>query len=146
MEYEFEAGLIDEPQECDLHGLTPPGTLSAADKQWVLKWYPPMSPSLPTLKAFETVTVELAAGQPIDVVIKPTETRKYKIETRGATDTVMVLFENFGDTPRYLSGDDDSGEDRNASITYRLFRGRTYTVRLRVYNPGQSGKTSLIYS
>ena len=105
-----------------------------------------MSPHLPTLQAFQPVTVELAAGQQIDYLIKPTETRKYRIETRGATDTLMLLFENFGDTPRYLSGDDDSSEDRNASITYRLFYGRTYTVRLRVYNPGQSGRTSLIYS
>ena len=34
MEYEFEPGLIDEPEEYDLNGLAPPGTLSAADKQW----------------------------------------------------------------------------------------------------------------
>ena len=29
MEYEFEPGLIDEPEEYDINGLTPPGTLSA---------------------------------------------------------------------------------------------------------------------
>ena len=28
MEYEFEPGLIDEPQQYDINGLTPPGTLS----------------------------------------------------------------------------------------------------------------------
>jgi len=46
----------------------------------------------------------------------------------------------------YLAGDDDSGEDRNASITYKLFQGRSYIVRLRLYYPGQSGKTLLMYS
>ena len=48
--------------------------------------------------------------------------------------------------PRYLAGDDDSGEDRNASVTYKLFKGRTYTVRLRLYYPGQTGTTSLMLS
>jgi hypothetical protein len=32
MEYEFEPGLIDEPEQYDINGLTPPGTLSSADK------------------------------------------------------------------------------------------------------------------
>ena len=36
MQYEFEPGLIDEPQTYDIHGLTPRGTVSAADKQWRL--------------------------------------------------------------------------------------------------------------
>ena len=40
MEYEFDKGLIDEPEKYDLNGLFPPGVLSKADKEWVLKWYP----------------------------------------------------------------------------------------------------------
>jgi hypothetical protein len=40
MEYEFEPGLIDEPEEYDINGLTPPATLSSADKEWARKWYP----------------------------------------------------------------------------------------------------------
>src|SRR3954454_1350106 len=53
MEYEFEPGLIDEPQKYDVNGLTPPGTLSAADKEWALKWYPPLPASVPTLQPFQ---------------------------------------------------------------------------------------------
>jgi hypothetical protein len=34
MEYEFEPGLIDEPEKYDINGLTPPGTLSNADQEW----------------------------------------------------------------------------------------------------------------
>ena len=39
-----------------------------------------------------------------------------------------------------------SGADRNASITYKLFEGRTYVARLRLFYPGASGNTSLMYS
>jgi hypothetical protein len=35
--------------------------------------------------------------------------------------------------------------DRNAQIVQKLFKGRTHVVRLRLYYPGQSGKTSLTY-
>lgn len=146
MEYEFEPGLIDEPQQYDVNGLIPPGTLSAADKEWALKWYPPLPTSVPTLQPFQPAVVDLAVGQQVDFVIKPTASRKYTIETKGATDTLLVLFEDIGGEPRYLSGDDDSGEDRNASISYKLFAGRSYIVRLRLYYPGQTGQTSVSYS
>jgi hypothetical protein len=146
MEYEFEPGLIDEPEQYDVHGLTPPATLSAADRQWALKWYPPLQASLMTLQPFQPAVLDLAAGQQADFSIKPMASRKYKIETKGASDTLLVLFEDINGVPRYLSGDDDSGEDRNASITYKLFQGRNYIVRLRLYHPGMSGKTSLMYS
>lgn len=146
MEYEFEAGLIDEPEEYDVNGLTPPGTLSNADKEWAVTWYPPLEAAAPALQPFQAATVELAAGQQVDFAINPTESRKYRIETKGASDTLLVLFENFDGEPRFVAGDDDSGEDRNATIVHKLFKGRSYIARLRLYYPGQSGKTSLIYS
>jgi hypothetical protein len=146
MEYEFEPGLIDEPEKYDINGLIPPGTLSNTDKQWVAKWYPPMTEVIPTLEPFEVVTAELTSGQQIDYIFKPAESRKYRIETKGAIDTLLVLFENIDGVPRYLSGDDDSGEERNACIVHRLRRGRSFTIRLRVNYPGISGKTSLIVS
>lgn len=146
MEYEFEPGLIDEPEQYDRDGLTPPGTLSVADKEWALKWYPSQKAALPELPPFQTVAADLAAGQQVDYAIKPSSSRKFRIETKGATDTLLVLFEEIDGEPRYLTGDDDSGDDRNAVIEYKLFAGRTYIIRLRLYYPGQSGKTSLMYS
>jgi hypothetical protein len=146
MEYEFEPGLIDEPQQYDVNGLTPPGTLSSADKAWAVKWYPPLKAALPTLQPLKMVTANLAPGQQMDYAIKPSASRKYKIETKGASDTLLALFEVINGEPRFLAGDDDSGEDRNASISYRLFKGRNYITRLRLYHPGQTGKTSLMYS
>lgn len=146
MEYEFESGLIDEPEAYDVNGLTPPGTLSAADKQWSLKWYPGLKATLPTIQPFDAVAVDLAAGQQVDFAIKPASSRKFKIETKGASDTLLVLFEEINGEPRFLAGDDDSGEDRNATITCKLFKDRSYIARLRLYYPGQSGKTSLMLS
>jgi len=146
MEYEFEPGLIDKPDKYDVNGLTPPGTLSGSDKEWALKWYPALTMQLKTLQPFQSVAVDLAAGQQVDFAIKPTSSRKYTIDTKGASDTLLVLFEETDGGPRYLSGDDDSGEDRNASITYKLFQGRSYIIRLRLYYPGQSGTVSLMLS
>ncbi|MEO6238110.1 MAG: hypothetical protein ABIQ52_14025, partial [Vicinamibacterales bacterium] len=145
MEYEFEPGLIDEPEKYDVNGLTPPGTLSKADKQWAVKWYPGLTTAPTTLQPFQSLVVELAAGQQVDAAIKPTESRTYRIETKGASDTLLVLFEDINGEARFVAGDDDSGEDRNASISHKLFKGRSYIVRLRLYYPGQSGKTSLMY-
>jgi hypothetical protein len=144
MEYEFEPGLIDEPQQYDLNGLFPPGTLSNADKTWVAKWYPTATSQPPTLEPFKSTSAELAAGQQIDYVFQPSGTRKYTIATKGAADTLLALFEEVNGQPRYLTADDDSGEDRNASISYKCFAGRKYHVRLRLYYPGQTGVTSLM--
>ena len=89
---------------------------------------------------------DLAAGQQIDFAIKPTESRKYTIETKGASDTLLVLFEDINGEPRFLAGDDDSGEDRNASIIVQAVQGSELHRALRLYYPGQSGKTSVMYS
>jgi hypothetical protein len=65
--------------------------------------------------------------------------RRQHVDTRsqpkGASDTLLGLFEEINGQPRYLAADDDSGEDRNASITYKCFAGRKYHVRLRLYYP-----------
>jgi hypothetical protein len=144
MEYEFEPGLIDEPETYDVNGLYPPGTLSAPDRQWALTWYPGASATPASLEPFKSVAVDLAAGQQVDFVFVPPGSRKYTIATKGASDTLLGLFEEVDGQPRYLAADDDSGEDRNASITYKLFKGRTYHVRVRLYYPGQTGTTSVM--
>lgn len=144
MEYEFEPGLIDEPEQYDVNGLVPPGKLSKPDKDWVTKWYPTLTAQPPALEAFKAVSATLAAGQQIDYLFKPTESRKFTISTKGASDTLLGLFEDVNGVPRHLAADDDSGEDRNASIAYKLFVGRRYFVRLRLYHPGQTGITSLM--
>ncbi|MGE5049534.1 MAG: hypothetical protein ACM3PC_13235 [Deltaproteobacteria bacterium] len=146
MEYEFEPGLIAAPPPYDKQGITPPGKLSPEDKQWALKWYPAMPKTLPVLHPFKPAVMSLAAGKQADYAINPEDSRKYTVETRGGTDATLVLFEDVNGTPRYLAGDDDSGDERNAAIQYKLFAGRKYIARLRLNHPGASGKVSLMYS
>jgi hypothetical protein len=43
----------------------------------------------------------------------------------------MVLFENVEGHLRFLAGDDDSGEERNAKIDSMLLTGREYVLRIR---------------
>jgi hypothetical protein len=146
MEYEFGPGQIDEPQQYDVNGLVPPATLSAVDKELVVQWYPAAAPQTPALEPFKSLALDLAAGQQIDCTFTPPSSRKYTIATTGASDTLLGLFEQVGDEARYVAADDDSGEDRNARIEQKLFKGRTYHVRLRLYYPGQTGTTALMVS
>jgi hypothetical protein len=78
--------------------------------------------------------------------LKPTQSRRYTIATHGGSDTLLALFEQVDGEPRFITGDDDSGEDRNASIRQKLFRGRSYVVRLRLYYPGETGTTAVMVS
>ena len=146
MEYEFEPGLIAVPERYDAEGLTPPGVLSKSDKEWAIKWYPGDTPEATELQPFKTVAVDLKAGQQLDLVFRPTQSRNYTFATQGASDTLLTLFEHVSDEPRYLAADDDSGEERNATIKYKLFKGRTYSVRVRLYYAGQTGTTSVTVS
>jgi hypothetical protein len=146
MEYEFEPGLIDEPEQYDARGLVPPGTLSQSDIAWAAKWYPGNAPGPKELEVFKPVAVNLGAGEQLDLVIKPSQSRKYTVSTKGASDTLLTLFEEINGEARYLVADDDSGTDRNASIDYKLFKGRTYFVRLRLYYPGLTGTTAVTLS
>ena len=144
MEYWFPAGLIKKPAKY-AQGLNPAGGLSAADKKWVKTWYPALKVTTPTLKPFVSARLSLKPGQQVDYVIEPDATRTYVLGTFGKADTVMVLFEEVNGELRYVTGDDDSGTDRNAQITAKMFQGRKYVVRLRLYWAGGSGDTAIMY-
>jgi Astacin (Peptidase family M12A) len=144
MEYWFPEGLIVEPAKYS-GGLNPPGGLSPADKRWMKKWFPALRPTVPTLKPFASQPLSLSPGQQVDYAVVPEATRKYQFRTFGAADTVMVLFEEVDGELRYVTGDDDSGEDRNATFEVKMFKGRRYVVRLRLYWAGESGDTAVMY-
>lgn len=57
----------------------------------------------------------------------------------------MVLFEDVNGTSTHLNGDDDSRFDRNARITARLMKGRTYYLRVRLYYASATGKGAVIF-
>lgn len=143
MHYPFSAGLILEPAEYR-NGLRPAGGLSERDRTWVRTFYPPIRGRIPELRLFRPVFVDIEAGSQKNLVIRPESTRRYTIQTFGISDTVMVLFEEIDGELRYLTGDDDSGTVNNAKISRKLFPGREYVLRVRLYYSGGAGKTAVM--
>ncbi|MEV1080056.1 M12 family metallopeptidase [Streptomyces sp. NPDC050211] len=144
MEYPFSDGLILEPEQYRA-GLNPPGTLSPADKEFVLRWYPPTEAlQPPELQPFRSAPLRLAPGEQADFTIEPPETREYSVGTFGDSDTVVVVFEERDGEPRFLSGQDDGGTPHNAAIKVRLVKGRRYFVRVRLHSTWGSGDTAVM--
>lgn len=147
MHYSFEKGLIKKPEAFG-SGLHPAGGLSAQDKKYALSLYPPLTAKKETrlseMTAYE-ITAKNAEQQ--DFSFSPSETRKYTLQTFGKLDTVMVLNERGKDgTDNYLAGNDNGGTDKNALICTKLFRGKTYIIRLRVYYKSTGEKAVLMVS
>ena len=143
MHYWFQPGLIKQPPRYYTEGLTPAPGLSAKDRTWGKKFYPPLAKKAPPeLKAFESKRFRVKPGEQVNFAIKPQVSREYTIQTFGRSDMVMVLFENHNDGLRFVAGDDDSGFERNARIRTRLFRDSEYTLRLRLYYSYREGETA----
>ncbi|WP_406738668.1 M12 family metallopeptidase [Streptomyces sp. NBC_00853] len=144
MEYGFSAGLIVQPEEFR-GGIDSPRNLSAKDKHFVQKWYPPIAAKPARLQPFQSMALSLDPGKQADFEIIPPETRKYELGTFGNSDAVMVLFEDVDGELRYLAGEDDSGVDMNGRVTVKLFKGRRYVLRTRLYSTWGSGNVALMY-
>ncbi|MGW5615987.1 beta-glucuronidase AbsR1 [Streptomyces sp. NPDC003877] len=143
MEFPFPSGLVLEPERYRA-GIDPPGTLSAADKEFALRWYPPADQGPPALVPFRSVPLGLGPGEQADFVIDPPETRTYTLGTFGDGDAVVVVFEERDGEPRYLAGRDDGGTAQNATIGVRLVKGRRYIVRIRLYSAWGAGETAVM--
>ena len=146
MHYPFKAGLVKEPAQYRSSGIHPRGGLSSRDKEWVKSFYPPLTGvQMQQMKPAESVKLAISAGEQKNLSIVPTSTRNYEIATFGTSDTVMVLFEEDGDELRYFTGDDDGGEDRNAYLKVKLFSGRKYVLRVKLYYAERADETSVMY-
>lgn len=144
MEYEFGPGLILEPAEFK-QGIQPSGAISGLDKRWMQSWYPAGAAEPEALQPFTSAPLPSEQRGQADFALKPPGTRRYKLGTFGTADTVMVLFEKEGEKLRYVAGDDDSGEERNALIEAKLFQGREYVLRVRVNWVGQAEQAAVMY-
>jgi hypothetical protein len=145
MEYGFPGGLIIAPPQFAA-GLPTPLVISPVDKEYVLRWYPPTGPvPPPALPPFESRRLGLKAGGQADFTLVPDGTREYAIGTFGDSDVVMVLFEEVDGELRFVAGDDDSAQPRNARLTARLFTGRSYVLRIRLYSSWTSGEVAVMY-
>ena len=144
MHYPFEAGLIKKPEKYSI-GLQPKGGLSAKDRTWVKALYPPTNDhAADQLRPAQSVLLEILPGQQRDFLIEPEETRSYEFRTFGSSDSVMVLFENDNGKLSYRTGDDDSGEEQNATFKVRLTRGHRYVLRVRLYHADRRDQTAVM--
>lgn len=146
MHYRFEAGLINSPAQYKTQPLIPGGGLSETDIAEARGFYPPMQPegSFGTLAPFVSQQIAIAAGQQLNFIVTTPYDRQYTIQTFGPIDTVMVLFEEIEGVPRLLAGDDNSGVDFNASLNVRLFRGRKYILRVRLFYAERAGNGAIM--
>lgn len=144
MHYQFEAGLIKQPSAYLTQPLIPDSGLSPVDIETARRLYPPLEERLPELRPFESQRFNIAAGQQVDFVIRPSVSWRYTLQTFGRMDTVMVLFEVYNGTPVFVAGDDDSGWDYNAKIVARLHRGREYIARTRLYYAFAQGNSAIM--
>ncbi|HEY0693639.1 MAG TPA: hypothetical protein VGD71_31930 [Kribbella sp.] len=72
MEYAFRAGLIVEPEEYSAADVHPPGTISEADKQYVLGWYPRSATKLRRRWILsKSVPLSLKPGEQADFTLSP---------------------------------------------------------------------------
>lgn len=146
MHYAFAGGLIEQPAQYR-NGLKPAGGLSDRDLQQSKLFYPPLDDSsYPELRPFHSEILSLAPAEQRNFAIAPSATRDYTIQTFGQSDTVMVLFEDQNGDMKYVDGDDDSGTDLNAQINVRLYRGRRYVLRIRLYSNFAAGEASVMLS
>jgi hypothetical protein len=144
MGYPFVPGLILEPEQYR-GGLHPVGTLSPADKEFTLRWYPPAGPSRPDeLVPYCSAPLRLGPGGQADFTVEPPETRTYTVGTFGDGDRVVVVFEERDGEPRFLAGHDDGGAPHDATLGVRLVKGRRYFVRVRLYSTWGSGETAVM--
>jgi len=127
------------------HGIYPPGTLSEADKEYIRAWYPGQpGGTMAVLQPFVSVPLSLQPTEQFDAEFRPDASREYSVGTFGSSDVVLVLFEEIDGELRYLAGDDDGGEDRNALVKVKLFAGRRYVIRVRLYYSWESGQSAVM--
>ena len=125
MHYPFEPGLIAAPEQYR-NGLEPEGGLSARDMTWVRTFYPPLTPNdYRDLRAFESVTLNIGPGGQSNFVIRPAATRKYDIGTFGASDTVIVLFEEQRSQGDYAPLRKLGLTERETEVLYWISQGKS---------------------
>lgn len=126
-------------------GIRPAPGLSAKDREWVQKFYPPLDEDdIIELELYRTEMVYIDPGEQVDFTFKAPWTGDFNFRTFGNMDTVMVIFEVDGNNELFLAGDDDSGTGLNSYIKVKLVKDRKYHIRLRLYYRWGEGNTSIM--
>ena len=146
MHYPFKPGLIEKPEEYKKNGLFPESGLSARDIEWTKFFYPEIGEgNLAILKPSKSTPLALVYGEQQNFMFNPESSRKYRIKTFGEMDGVMVLYKRDKNGRWvYVSGDDDSGLEKNAEIEQKLFKDEEYLITYRQhYNTGKESSIML---
>ena len=144
MHYQFAAGLIATPIEFK-DGIFPEPGLSTRDITWVKQFYPIIDKrTYLDIKPYHSEVFSLSNGEQINFEFTAKETRTYSIQTFGIMDTVMVLSEVVSGENVYVSGDDDSGEERNSHIKIKLHKGKKYIINIRLFYKTSAGDTCVM--
>ncbi len=130
--------MIDEPVMFR-GGLTPEPGLSLQDIEWGKRLYPGVAGE-EQLKVGIMSQVQLLEGEQAWYTFKPQQSADYRFRTFGDNDTVLALFEG----EKFLAGDDDSGEDKNAEITVNVQMGDTVSLRLRMFWSDGNGEVTVV--
>ncbi len=147
MQYEFGPGLIKKPLQFK-NGIFPPGVLSKEDIKGIKQFYPVLAATraVTSLKVLQSEMIGALSGEQADFAFTAPLTKKYTFQTFGEMDTVMVVSEKDKKKKHYLSGDDDSGQEKNTKITLPLVKGRQYIINVRVmYAAEDSGAGIVVY-
>jgi hypothetical protein len=144
MHYSFEKGLIKKPKQYLHRALEPAGGLSRRDIKYALKFYPPQTLVKEIrVKAPSKTTIDIKNSEQQNFIFTPGQTKQYTVQTLGQMDTVMVLSERAGKNLKRIAADDNSGKDKNALITTKLSKGKTYIIKVKVYYKKRGVKTAL---
>jgi hypothetical protein len=148
MHYYFKKGLILKPEQFKNKALSPAGGLSKQDIQFALQFYPSQNPIEDIIvTGMNSYTIDVQNCEQQNYIFIPPATKKYTIQTIGQLDTVMVLFEKISkDETKYVAGDDNSGTDKNALITTKFSKGKTYVIKIKVYYKKPGEQTALMIS
>ena len=143
MHYPFGPGLIEAPEEYR-NGIFPEDGLSERDIQWIKTFYPSLEEEIEELKIFQAKRLFIQPGEQVNYVIRPKTTRYFNIRTFGTSDTVLVLFEDENGDLRYRAADDDSAQDYNAHIRFKLIKNHVYVLRARLYYQDLTGHFAIM--
>lgn len=131
MHYPFKAGLISQPPECA--GGTPANyVMSASDIEWIARFYPLLGDGAP-IAVGGTATLPREPGAHSAFVFTAAANREHVVETRGESDTRLILYERRGERWAVIAESDDAARDLNATIKVPLAAGQQYLVTARTY-------------
>ncbi|MGQ3139712.1 MAG: hypothetical protein ACT6Q5_14255 [Sphingopyxis solisilvae] len=131
MHYPFKAGLISEPASC-ANGTTPNYVMSANDSAWVARFYPLPGDGVP-IAVGDTAALPREPGAQSSFCFTATDSREHLVETRGESDTRLMLYERRGERWAAVAAADDAARDSNAEIRADLQAGTDYLVTARTY-------------